>query len=106
MNKASQQTDHDHSRCGMTRSSKRCCVRGLFCLSRNLSELPAYERRRRLGRGIPNDRIDAYLDVPPVQRPEARVIRGRDDDYLPTSWASVHDAEEVKNGHIGWWPGN
>lgn len=100
------QIDHDHHCCGMKGSSNRCCVRGLLCRSCNLNELPAYERRRRLGRGIPNAVIDAYLNDPPAQRPEARVIRGRDDAYLPTSWAFIHDAEVVENGHIGWWPGS
>ncbi|MER5737361.1 endonuclease domain-containing protein [Streptomyces sp. NPDC002262] len=96
------QIDHDHHCCGRKGSSNRCCVRGILCLPCNLHELAPYERKRRRGAGFPVPVIDAYLADPPARRAEARVIRGRDDAYLPTSWAFIHDAQVVKQGYVGW----
>ncbi|MFJ2231229.1 endonuclease domain-containing protein [Streptomyces halstedii] len=96
------QIDHDHYCCDMKRSGNRCCVRGILCLPCNLNELAPYERKRRRGIGFAIPVIDAYLANPPARRPEARVIRGRDDAYLPTSWAFIHDAQVVKRGYVGW----
>ncbi|MEU4064196.1 endonuclease domain-containing protein [Streptomyces wedmorensis] len=96
------QIDHDHQCCGMKGSSNRCCVRGILCRPCNLNELAPYERKRRRGAGFAIPDIDAYLANPPARRPEARVIRGRDDAYLPTSWAFLHDAEVVEHGYVRW----
>ncbi|WP_299528161.1 hypothetical protein, partial [uncultured Streptomyces sp.] len=69
---------------------------------KRFGSIAPYERKRRRGTGFAIPVIDAYLANPPARRPEARVIRGRDDAYLPTSWAFIHDAQVVKRGYVGW----
>ncbi|WP_399096591.1 endonuclease domain-containing protein [Streptomyces sp. BBFR2] len=84
------QIDHDHACCGPSRIRK-CCVRGILCKPCNLNRLPVYEKWPPELRDSP--RINAYLDAPPAQRPEAEVIKGRDDQYLPTSWSFIKDEQ-------------
>lgn len=89
------QIDHDHACCGPLRS-RGCCVRGILCKPCNLHRLPIYERWPAELRDSPV--FNSYLHDPPAQRPSAKVIKGRDDRYLPTSWSFIMDrkyAEEL-----------
>ncbi|QHV85673.1 endonuclease domain-containing protein [Streptomyces sp. 604F] len=84
------QIDHDHTCCGPSRS-RGCCVRGILCKPCNLNRLPTYEKWPSELRDSP--RFNSYLDAPPAQSPAAQVIKGRDNQYLPTSWSFIRDRE-------------
>ncbi|GAA3300017.1 hypothetical protein [Streptomyces cinereospinus] len=72
------------------------CVRGILCQRCDFNELPRYERNPRRRVGLRNPLIDAYLSDPPARSQEAKIIRGRDDTYLPTSWSFIHDEHAVE----------
>lgn len=89
------QIDHDHACCGPLRS-RGCCVRGILCKPCNLHRLPTYERWPAELRDSPI--FNSYLNDPPARQSAAKVIKGRDDQYLPTSWPFIMDrkyAEEL-----------
>ncbi|MDT0449938.1 endonuclease domain-containing protein [Streptomyces hesseae] len=86
--------DHDHRCCTIKTGSKRCCVRGILCPECNVKRLPAYERLPEQMRDSPL--FNGYLLNPPARRPEAEVIVGRDDRYMPgpgaMEWDTIADA--------------
>lgn len=84
------QIDHDHTCCGPSRS-RGCCVRGILCKPCNLNRLPTYEKWPSELQDSPT--FNSYLNAPPAQSSAANVIKGRDDQYLPTSWSFIRDRE-------------
>ncbi|WP_367137093.1 MULTISPECIES: endonuclease domain-containing protein [Streptomyces] len=81
--------DHDHTCCKIKTGARRCCVRGILCPPCNMVRLPQYERLPEHMRDSPL--FNGYLLNPPARRPEAEVIEGRDDWYMPGPGAMESD---------------